>query len=60
MQEDFPETKIIVVTALPPAWICPEDIKVEATLRKPFALDELRTALRKALDGEGSSEEDAQ
>jgi len=49
MQDDYSDTKIVTVSAFGTSWICPTELAVEASLTKPFDLNDLRTVLRRLL-----------
>ncbi len=49
MQMEFPETKIVTLSAFGTSWICPSELTIEASLTKPFNLKDLRTVLRRIL-----------
>ncbi len=49
MQDEHAETKIVTVSAFGTSWICPTELAVEASLTKPFDLDDLRVVLRRVL-----------
>lgn len=54
MLEDFPETKIVTVSAYGTSWICPNELAIEASLSKPFDLKDLQRLVRRVL-GKGNS-----
>jgi DNA-binding NtrC family response regulator len=49
MQDGYPETKIVTMSAFGRSWICPTELTVEASLTKPFDLKDLRKVLRHVL-----------
>ena len=49
MQEEFPDTKIVTLSAFGTSWICPTELTVEASLTKPFDLKDLRKVVRRIL-----------
>ena len=50
MHQEFPDTKIVTLSAFGSSWICPTELTVEASLTKPFEVKDLRTVLRRVLD----------
>jgi CheY-like chemotaxis protein len=49
MHDEFSDTKIVTLSAFGTSWICPTELTVEASLTKPFDLNDLRTVLRRVL-----------
>ena len=49
MNYEFPDTKIVTLSAFGASWICPTELTVEASLTKPCDLEDLRTLLRRVL-----------
>jgi DNA-binding NtrC family response regulator len=49
MQKEFPDTKIVTVSAYGTSWICPGELTIESSLTKPFHVKDLRAVLRRVL-----------